>query len=214
MSNLYTRLQGAITTALGGITWYNYLKKYLWKTLGRLCQVMSRRKTGRHTDKDGETEIMGSIPVVVECSMMKLWSKQKRLFKCNWQICSHGKFSREWYSVPLKTLRYMTAFIIIMGQLLNWDVFLYQWFQCKSFPRVWWVFQQPACMCVWFILFAHVPIFVCVCVCVWGGVYTYAYAHTSAHAVGDIWVAKGLQEACRQLLAAIHTWEDPCPDEN
>lgn len=39
MSNLYTRLLGAITTALGGITLCNYLRKYLGKTHARLCHA-------------------------------------------------------------------------------------------------------------------------------------------------------------------------------
>lgn len=39
MSNLYTRLLGAITTAVGGITLCNYLGKYLSKTHTWLCHA-------------------------------------------------------------------------------------------------------------------------------------------------------------------------------
>lgn len=49
MSNLYTRLLGAITTALGGITLCNYLRKYLGKTHARLCHAMKEENRG-----DGE----------------------------------------------------------------------------------------------------------------------------------------------------------------
>lgn len=44
MSNLYTRLLGAITTALGGITLCNYLRKYLGETHARLCHAMGEEK--------------------------------------------------------------------------------------------------------------------------------------------------------------------------
>lgn len=43
MSNLYTRLLGAITTTLGGITLCNYLRKYLGKTHARLCHAIKEK---------------------------------------------------------------------------------------------------------------------------------------------------------------------------
>lgn len=53
MSNLYTRLQGAITTALGGITLCNYLRKYLGKTHVRLCHAMKEEKQREGKRKRG-----------------------------------------------------------------------------------------------------------------------------------------------------------------
>lgn len=46
MSNLYTRLLGAITTAMGGITLCNYLRKYLGKTHARLCHAIKEKNRG------------------------------------------------------------------------------------------------------------------------------------------------------------------------
>lgn len=57
MSNLYTRLLGAITTAQGGITLCNYLRKYLGETHARLCHAMKeehRRRIEREKEEERE----------------------------------------------------------------------------------------------------------------------------------------------------------------
>lgn len=56
MSNLYTRLLGAITTALGGITLCNYLRKYLGKTHARLCHAMKEENRGGYRERRGKRE--------------------------------------------------------------------------------------------------------------------------------------------------------------
>lgn len=53
MSNLYTRLLGAITTAMGGITLCNYLRKYLGRTHARLCHPMEG-ETEEETERERE----------------------------------------------------------------------------------------------------------------------------------------------------------------
>lgn len=56
MSNLYTCLLGAITTALGGITLCNYFRKYLGKGHAWLCHVMKEKieeETQREKEKEG-----------------------------------------------------------------------------------------------------------------------------------------------------------------
>lgn len=64
MSNLYTRLLGAITTARGGITLCNYLRKYLGKTHAWLCHAMKEGKNrggdGRKKKQEGDYVIYPS----------------------------------------------------------------------------------------------------------------------------------------------------------
>lgn len=55
MSNLYTRLLGAITTALGGITLCNYLRKYLGKTHA-LCHAIKEKNRGEDRVRKRETD--------------------------------------------------------------------------------------------------------------------------------------------------------------
>lgn len=51
MSNLYTRLLGAITTTLGGITLCNYLRKYLGKTHAKPRHAMKEKNRGDKREK-------------------------------------------------------------------------------------------------------------------------------------------------------------------
>lgn len=58
MSNLYTRLLGAITTAVGGITLCNYLGKYLSKTHTWLCHATKAKKQKRRQSEKGNARDM------------------------------------------------------------------------------------------------------------------------------------------------------------
>ena len=86
-----------------------------------MAMLCYKKETQGETEKDKETEIMWCIPVVV----IALCSEALQIHTAN---LLKWKIKQRRHSVPLKTLRYMAAFVIIMGQVLNWDMFIYQWF--------------------------------------------------------------------------------------
>lgn len=76
------------------------------------------------------------------------------------------KIKQRPHSVPLKTLRYMAAFVIIVGQGLNWDMFIYQWFQRKSSSVCDDSFNSILACVYGFSFYILLPC-VCVCACMW-----------------------------------------------
>lgn len=94
MSNLYTRLQGAITTALGGITACNYLRKYLGKTHARLCHAMKEKQEETEREREKERDCM-IYPNGGRGAQRRGYEQSQSLLQCTQQIYSHGKLSRE-----------------------------------------------------------------------------------------------------------------------
>lgn len=123
-----------------------------------------------------------------------------RLFKCAKQIYSHGKLSRGGILSPLKTLRYMAAFVIIMGHLLNWDVLIYQWFYCKSFPVCDDSFNSSS-LCVLLILFFFFPLCAHCYLC--AGINVCVRLHT--HVCASMCACSGWYMSCDRIARALST---------
>ena len=98
-------------------------------------------------------------------------------------------------SVPLKTLRYMAAFVILMGQVLNWDMLICQWFQCKSSSLCDDSFNSLlACVCLAF-SFSHTMLSMCVCV----------WERECMHASACVYACSGWYMSCGRIERTLST---------
>ena len=121
MSNLYTRLLGAITTTRGGITLCNYLRKYLGKTHVWLCHAHERgKKQRRRWEKEKASGRLCDLSLWwLGLSRWRGYEAITKALQMHPANLLTWKIKQRQLSVPLKTLRYMAAFVIIMGQVLN-----------------------------------------------------------------------------------------------
>lgn len=106
-------------TTLGGITLCNYLRKYLGKTHAGLCRAMKTKDSEKEPPKEKEGRDYVIYPHSGQGARLRVYEAIIKALQMHPANLLTWKIKQRLHSVPLKTLRYMTAFVIIVGQSLN-----------------------------------------------------------------------------------------------